>query len=79
MKALHKTDEDIDSFFKNMKDGYSYEALDRISCQLHNLEVLYTGSRGGFHKGLTPKARKLVKKAFKALAEAYQKQGEESE
>lgn len=58
-----------------------HEAIDRISCLLHNMEVLYNGGRWDddkkdFHKGLTKKARKLVKKAFCSLAEAYQKQGE---
>lgn len=59
-----------------------HEAIDRISCLLHNMEVLYNGGRFGskkdFHKGLTKKARKLVKKAFCNLAEAYQKQGEDT-
>lgn len=57
-----------------------HEAIDRISCLLHNMEVLYTGgrfqSKKDFHKGLTKEARKLVKQAFENLAEAYQKQGE---
>lgn len=55
-----------------------HEAIDRIFCLLHNMEVLYNGGRSkhSFHEGLSPKARKLVKKAYEALAEAYQKQGE---
>lgn len=63
---------------KNQNELLAHEALDRLSCQLHNMEVLYNGGgKGGknFHTGLNKEARRMVRKAFNCLAEAYQLQG----
>lgn len=45
-----------------------YEALDRISVQIDQLDRLYD------HKGLTQKANKKIDEALESLAEAYQLQ-----